>query len=105
LKPLESSPAKRDCNNIGSARIMLSRIKRRAKGGSCGGETVNEVSVPSSANDTNSIVKKPSDDMGQNGDGPSIREIVELAVVQPAPEIVTTENTCKDGEIRAKYPL
>lgn len=97
-------------NNIDSARAMLSRIKRRAKGGSCGGEIgepINEVNATSSENN---IVKESSvDEMGQNAPniaddmqrhGPSIRDIVESATLQSVPETVSTRNTCNDGEIR-----
>ena len=91
-----------------SARTMLSRIKRRAKGGSCGGEAGGPISVTSSGNHDNHVVKKPgleevvvvADDLHRE---PSILEVVEpttAVMMQSVPESGFTEIACKDGEIR-----
>lgn len=88
-----------------SARTMLSRIKRRAKGASCGGEAGGPISVTSSGNDDNHVVKKPgleevvvvADDLHRE---PSILEVVEpttAVMMQSVPESGFTEIACKDG--------
>ena len=93
---------------------MLSRIKRRAKGASCGGEaggSTSEVDVTSGVDNDNNVVKKPPEEEVVQGAlviaddlrfEPSILEIVEpAATMQSVPESGSMEITCKDGETRA----
>jgi hypothetical protein len=95
-----------------SARTMLSRIKRRAKGGSCGGEAGGPISVTSGGdNDNNNndkVVKKSdpeevvaiADDLHRE---PSILEVVEpttAMMMQSVPDSGSIEIACKDGETR-----
>ncbi|KAG0583122.1 hypothetical protein KC19_3G111600 [Ceratodon purpureus] len=96
-----------------SARMMLSRIKRRAKGASCGGEaggSTSEVDATSGVDNDNNVVKKPPEEEVVQGAlviaddlrfEPSILEIVEpAATMQSVPESGSMEITCKDEALQ-----
>lgn len=96
-------------NNTESARMMLSRIKRRAKGASCSRKAsrpINEVNVTSFDDNINVVMKKPFEEVVQGGVNiandiscePLILDIVEVTKTQSVNENNSTRELCKDGE-------
>lgn len=96
-------------NNIDSTEMILSRIKRKAKGASCGRAInfpLNKVCTTSDDNTKSvTIETKLLDSIAQNtlgiGHGPSPLDLLEQSIMQSMPESFSAEDTCKDGETRA----